>query len=101
MGWGRFFLLGDLGQQLDLADQKNEIDSLRAELQRSRASAGGGAADIARLQAENDELRLYLAAVVRLLISKGVVSREEMKQVVDAVDAEDGVRDGRYKGKVE
>jgi hypothetical protein len=101
MGWGRYFLLGNLGQQLDLQDQKSEIDNLRDELQRSRAYSGGSVADIRQLQAENDELRLYLAAVVRLLISKGVVSREEMKQVVDAVDAEDGVRDGKYKGKVE
>ena len=99
MGWGRF--LFEASQQLDLADQRNKIENLREELRKSRALPGGPAADIASLQAENDELRLYLAAVVRLLISKGVVSREEMKQVVDAVDAEDGVRDGKYKGKVE
>ena len=99
MGWGRF--LFEVSQQLDLANQKNQINDLRKELSRNRAAPGGPAADLASLQAENDELRLYLAAVVRLLISKGVVSREEMKQVVDAVDAEDGVRDGKYKGKVE
>jgi cell division septum initiation protein DivIVA len=101
MGWGRFFLLGNIGQQLDIQDQRAEIDDLRDELQRSRARPAGSPAEIVALQAENDELRLYLAAVVRLLISKGLVSREEMKQVVDAVDAEDGVRDGKYGGKVE
>ena len=26
MGWGRFLLLGNIGQQLDLSDQKNEIE---------------------------------------------------------------------------
>ena len=53
------------------------------------------------IQEENDELRLYLVAVVRLLISKGIVSGEEMRKLVDAIDAEDGMRDGRYKGKLE
>lgn len=101
MGWGRYLLLGDLGQQLDLADQKEEIEHLRTELRRSRASSQAGSADTERLRAENDELRLYLAAVVRLLISKGIVSQEEMRRVVDAIDAEDGMRDGRYKGPVE
>lgn len=98
MGWGRFFLLGDIGQQLDLSDQKAEIENLRNAIWKNRVSSRGAAGDVERLQAEIDELRLYLAAVVRLLISKGVISQEEIKQVVDAVDAEDGVRDRKYKG---
>jgi polyhydroxyalkanoate synthesis regulator phasin len=101
MGWGRFLLLGDLGQQLDLADQKEEIENLRNELQRSHASPRGVTGDIERLQAENDEMRLYLATVVRLLVSKGIVSQEEIRRVVDAIDAEDGTRDGRYKGSLQ
>jgi len=101
MGWGRFLLLGNLGQQLDLSDQKREIDELRDELQRSRAASRGGGEDIAGLQAENDELRLYLAAIVRLLMSRGILSKEEITRVVDALDAEDGMRDGRYKGSLE
>ncbi len=98
MGWGRFLLLGNLGQQLDIQDQNQEIQNLRRELVMSRASAGGGKEDFERLQAENDELRLYLAAVVQLLVSKGVISRDELRRVVDAVDAEDGEKDGRYNG---
>jgi hypothetical protein len=101
MGWGKLFFVGEVLQQLDMANQKREIANLRDELQKNRGSSGGAAGDLASLQAENDELRLYLAAVVRLLISKGIISQEEMKQVVDAVDAEDGVRDGKYKGRVE
>jgi hypothetical protein len=101
MGWGRYFFLGDFGQQLDLADQKDEIENLRNELRRSRGSSKDVTQDIKRLQAENDELRLYLTAVVRLLISQGIVSQKQMRQVVEAIDAEDGVQDGRYQGKVE
>lgn len=101
MGWGRYFLLGDFGQQLDLTDQRNEIESLRQELSQIRMSSGGSADNFQSLQMENDELRLYLAAIVRLLISKGVFTKDEMRRVVDAVDAEDGMRDGRYRGNVE
>jgi multidrug resistance efflux pump len=100
MGWGRFLLLGNLGQQLDISDQRNEIEDLKEELRRSRISSPAASSDIARLQAENDELRLYLAALVRLLTAKGLVSREEIRQVVNTVDAEDGTRDGRYQGDV-
>jgi hypothetical protein len=100
MGWGRFLLLGNLGQQLDIVDQKAELESLREELRHSRLSSPEAAGDVARLQAENDELRLYLAALVRLLTTKGIVTREEIKRVVDLVDAQDGARDGRYKGSV-
>jgi hypothetical protein len=98
MGWGRFLLLGNLGQQLDISDQQNEIARLREELYRSRGPAG--TVDVARLQAENDELRLYLAALVRLLAAKGVVRADEIRQMVDAVDAQDGTRDGRYRGNI-
>jgi hypothetical protein len=100
MGWGRFLLLGNLGQQLDIVDQKAEIENLRDELHRSRVSSPGPAADVARLQAENDELRLYLAAIVRLLTAKGVVRPDEIKQMVDVIDTQDGARDGRYDGKI-
>ena len=100
MGWGRFLLLGNLGQQLDISDQRNEIEDLKEQLRRSRSSSPAASSDIARLQAENDELRLYLAALIRLLTAKGLVGREEIRQVVNAVDAEDGTRDGKYHGNV-
>jgi len=100
MGWGRYFLLGDLGQQLDLSDQKEEIDRWREEMLRSRASGPGSADEFIRLQAENDELRLYLAAVIRILISKRVVTQSEVKQIVDAIDAEDGTVDGKFTGNL-
>ena len=85
---------------MDLADQKAEIGNLRAELSRRRSSSYDSTQDINRLQAENDELRLYLAAIVRLLISKGIVTKGEMQQFVDVIDAEDGSVDGKYKGEV-
>jgi hypothetical protein len=99
MGWGRFLLLGNLGQQLDLSDQQREMDDLRDELSRMRRSEGN-ATTIAELRAENDELRLYLTALMRLLATKGVVTREELEQIVVAIDAEDGEIDGGHRGPV-
>jgi len=99
MGWGRFLLLGDLGQQLDLSDQRREMRDLRAELRRTQRSQAD-ATTLAELRAENDELRLYLTALMRLLATKGVVTREELEQIVAAIDAEDGESDGGRRGAV-
>ena len=101
MGWGRLFLLGNVGQQMD-------IEELRSGLRRMRRNAAAHSAISAQkqaevlqgLEAENAELKLYLAALVRLLVAKGVVSADELRQVVEAVDAEDGQADGRLDGKV-
>jgi len=94
MGWGKWLLLGDLGQQLDIEDQKAEIDRMRSEMSQLRSSGGG---DL-KLQDENDELRLYLAALIRLMVSKGMITGNELTQIVEAIDKEDGYTDGRYKG---
>ena len=99
MGWGRFLLLGNLGQQLDLSDQQREMEDLRDELRRMRSSQAD-ATTLAELRAENDELRLYLTALMRLLATKGVVTREELEQIVVAIDAEDGEIDGGHRGPV-
>jgi len=100
MGWLRYFFLGDLGQQLDLADQKEEIDALRRQLQ-SRPSGDRPANQrLESLQRENDELKLYLAAVLRLLISKRVATVDEIRELVNLLDREDGAEDGRYEGGV-
>ncbi len=100
MGWGRFLLLGNLGQQLDLSDQRAEIEQLRNELSQRRNASAESPDQIKMLQDENDELRLYLAALVRILVSKGIITPEQLKQVVDTIDTEDGAADGKHSGKI-
>ncbi len=102
MGWGRMLLLGDLGQQLDLQDQKQEIDSLKRELRSASAGRASGGLDrrVAQLEQENDELRLYLAALIRHLTAKGVVNAIDLRGIVQAIDAEDGQVDGSYEGEI-
>jgi hypothetical protein len=98
MGWGRWLLLGDLGQQMDLADRAEEIRHLKSTLARRQRRSGDQAASLRKLEQENDELKLCLAAVIRLLVRKGIASAEEIRQLAEAIDAEDGAADGKREG---
>ena len=107
MGWGRFLLLGDLGQQLDLGDQKTEIDRQTAEIARLRDEMRGNrgpapetSREVWQLRNENDELKLYLTALIRILVSKNIVTPDELNRFVEVIDAEDGSADGRFDGKI-
>ena len=101
MGWGRMLLLGNLGQQLDIEEQRQEIQALR---RRVRAESGAAARDIEVrldiLERQSDEMKLYLAALVRYLASKGQIDLHEFAKLVEEVDAEDGSTDGRYQGNL-
>lgn len=86
MGWGRMLLLGNVGQQLDISDLSNQIAGMHnavasnEDLDREQAEA------IKQLQAENRELKLYLATLIRLLVAKGVVKPEEVETTVQAIE---------------
>lgn len=101
MGWGRMLLLGNLGQQMDIEEQKQEIEELRTQLE-SGARAGDATLEsrVAQLEKENNELRLYLAAVIRYLGHNGVLDQDEFRELVEAIDTEDGSADGGYSGNI-
>ena len=91
MGWGRTLLLGDIGNRLDIADTERDIASLRSRLQ---SKAGTDQAQDKRLEAlesENDQLKLYLASLIRLLVSKGTVSHDELAAFVDIIEPDEEV----------
>jgi hypothetical protein len=100
MGWGRMLLLGDIGQQLDLKDQQSDLEELRTGISIERAMREGADEIIGRLRRENDELKLYLAALVRLLLAKKVVTVDEVKRIVETLDGEDSKPDGVFGGRV-
>jgi cell division septum initiation protein DivIVA len=101
MGWGRMLLLGNWGQQMDIEDQRMEIEELRQQL-----AAGARAGDttlknrVAQLEKENGELRLYLASLIRYLRHKGVLRQDEFHKLVETIDREDGDADNGYRGKI-
>ena len=98
MGWGRMLLLGNWGQQMNIQDQKKEIEALRTEVSRQKRSTG--ADRIAELERENAEMRLYLAALIRYLISNGTIDLNDFRVLIDEIDRADGRHDGGYEGKV-
>lgn len=101
MGWGRMLFLGNLGQQLDIEDQRREIQELRRKV---RAESHGATPDVELrldiLERQSDEMKLYMAALVRYLAAKGQIDLAEFGRLVDEVDAEDGSSDGRFTGNV-
>ena len=100
MGWGRMLLFGNFGQQMDLDDHEAEIASLRRKLERSTDRVARSSAELQRLTDENDELKLYIAAILRVLVSKNVVTQAELQSLVQAIDREDGEPDGGFTGNV-
>ncbi len=86
MGWGRTLLLGDIGNRLDIADTERDVDTLKHELGRKRELDQSQDQAIRVLQKENEELKLYLASLLRLLVSKNVVTREELASFVELID---------------
>jgi hypothetical protein len=100
MGWGRTLLLGDIGNRLDIADTERDVERLKQEISRAFRMDMSQDEKIEALIRENGELKLYLASLVRLLVSNGSVSKAELQAMVAAVDAEDGKADGRCDGGI-
>lgn len=100
MGWGRTMLLGDIGNRLDIEDTENEISELKQRLRNSARVDLNQDQKISRLEKESAELKLYVAALVRLLHSKGTVSTDELTEMVEEIDGADGRVDGTYNGSI-
>lgn len=100
MGWGRTFLLGDVGNRLDISDCEADIRVLKESLMEIHQEGQSIDSELLTVQRENDRLKLYLAAITRLLIRKDLLSKEEIEVMVDIIDAEDGAMDGKARGDI-
>lgn len=80
MGWARWLLLGDLGQQLDINDVQNQVERMRNE----RDFVNWDVRKIREIADELLELELRHGLLVRLLISKGVLTAEEYAKLIAA-----------------
>ncbi len=100
MGWGRWLLLGDLGQQLDLSNQRADLERMQRELLIRRVGSKSADKRLDELQRDSDQLKLTVAALVRLLVAKGLATTEEIRALVDAIDREDGNEDERHSGPI-
>ena len=75
MGWARTLLLGDIGNRLDIGDVEETVRALRRQV---RQLASHQSHDLEELRAENESLKLYLAALTRLeqiLAERGLDAR--------------------------
>lgn len=98
MGWGRMMLLGDWGQQWDIEDQREELAQMR---QRMSQQAAGTQTTVEKLAADNAQLKMFVVAIMRVLVRKKLVTPEELEAIIDEVDREDGKQDGGLNAKVE
>ena len=79
MGWGRMFLLGNFGQQMDIHDMKRQVESQQSrDLDQDQ--------QIAALWKENQELKLAVTALTNLLVSKGVVTQDDAATIGRAIE---------------
>ena len=86
-------LMENVGQQLDIQDLNRSIEAMQATLRRSEDELRRNAStdfeqsrSIQALKRENQELKLYLATLMRLLVAKGVIQQEEVDAAVNAVE---------------
>jgi hypothetical protein len=90
MGWMRTLFLGDIGNHLDIQDTRRDTDALREWLRSSAARQNAVDAEqsgqIASLRAEVEDLEMAVAALSRLLMSRGVVSESEIAAIVEKID---------------
>ncbi|MBK7669985.1 MAG: hypothetical protein IPJ24_01165 [bacterium] len=81
--------------------QHTQIDKARDEARQARIEAssvrmgGGGGIDTARLERSLGELALATKTVQRMMVAKGICTREEFAALMREIDREDGVEDGR------
>lgn len=100
MGWGRTLFLGDIGNRLDIADTEQDIQQLKLKLDNEKYVNKSQDEVIRELAVENAQAKLYLAALVRLLLSKGTITQDELEVMVNTIDAEDGSADGKLDGDI-
>jgi len=79
MSWSDLtFLLGSVGQQLEINDVRDQLDRVRTE----RDLANWDVRKVRDLAEESLELHVRLGLLVRLLIAKGVITAEEYASLI-------------------
>ncbi len=86
MGWARTLLLGDIGNRLDIADTETDISDIHVKLAAKRHLDETQDIAIQRLQKENEQLELCTALLVKTLERKGVLTSDEVSNLVRMID---------------
>lgn len=86
MGWGRMLLLGNVGQQLDIGGLEGAVAEMQSAFLENQRTDLDQARSIAALRRENEELKLYLATLIRLLVARGALRADEVEAAVRAIE---------------
>ncbi len=97
MGWARTLILGDVGNRLDIHDCEEDIKILKTSLMEIHTDSQSQDEELLKLRRESDQLKLYLAAVIRLLAARNVLTVEQLQKMVNIIDSEDGAIDGKIR----
>lgn len=89
MGWGRTLLLGDFGNQMDIQDTQSLVDGLQSQLDSQHGVDRTQDTRIAALEHDNRELKLYVAALARLLVQRDVVTNADLTALVETVEQDE------------
>jgi hypothetical protein len=84
VGWGR--TLGDIGTQLNVNDVEADVEAVKQHLYSQDARDASRDAAMDRLINENHELKIYIATLVRLLVSKRALTNADLTKFVDLLD---------------
>lgn len=93
-------LLVDGLQQEKLQQQRTAMADLKTRLRVVGRRDAVQDSQIVDLWAEVLDLKLYTATLFRLMIQKNLVTPEQLRALVDEVDASDGSADGVFRGSV-
>ncbi len=98
MHWSRFFFDNDGLQRLDIEETRRHM----AIVARQNIRARGEVRDrVEELEETVGVLALFTRTMMRILIEKGVMGRDELLAALRAIDASDGKADGKFSGSMD
>lgn len=100
MGWLRSLLASEADEDWAVEDLEADMTRLCEQVRLQSRIDDDQDSERALLRAEIGELKLYLAVVIRLLVAKGVVTKEDLARLVDVIDRSDGSADGQFSGDI-
>jgi hypothetical protein len=86
MGWMRTLFMGDIGQNLELEELRQRLDRMRDETPTGVLTQGK---QVAALKDEVHDLKVRLAAMIRLLVAKNILTAEEIASMITVLEPED------------
>ncbi len=86
MGWMRTLFMGDIGQNLEIEELEERLDQMRDEKTRT---AWTKERQLEALQEETHEQKVRLAVLIKLLVTKNVLTAQEIASMIAVLEPED------------